>query len=553
MRFQPISIREALMNIQKKEWVLPITQRPFVWGDRSSHKKVVYRLFDSLYKGYPIGVFLLWGTEEAIPFREFLENFNFDFNLQSLVDEGHWNKKKSLIYDGQQRLQALYSCLNFSFAGEVLCFDLFYDSSKADESEYALKFFKINSTIPSHYLRLSTLFNEYNKTGRNGCSLFRKSILSSLGQLSTEAISIVEYNIDILWKLFNDEENEICGYFSIPSSIKPNEIQEIFVRLNTGGVLLSQAELLFSMIHVSHYDFQERVRFTANEIKNSTGIEIDAYHIIQLIYYIKFSTTKIDINRIAKDEIKSFTDIFKDIKEPLKIFYKRFLHDEFQINSDSLLNSHIALLPMIYYFTHHKIQNLKSIDAIDFKNIKKYFIFSQTNDWSLQAILYKAKELISNNAKFPINQIIDFVKTTQRHAELSEDSILSNTYFILKMLSPKKSFTYIESKGRLNPELEHIFPIHPKENDLPENYTSLVNTIWNYQLGVPGDINSEKSNLMPETYFKDKENILSTHYEFIPDSNINHEIWDYHHIEKFMDLRKKMMFAEFKKLYDLSL
>ena len=78
MPFHPISIREAMSKIKQEDWVLPMTQRPYVWGGRSNYQDKVCLLFDSLYRKYPIGNFLIWDTREAIPCRSFVTNFDPD-------------------------------------------------------------------------------------------------------------------------------------------------------------------------------------------------------------------------------------------------------------------------------------------------------------------------------------------------------------------------------------------------------------------------------------------------------------------------------------------
>jgi len=46
----------SLMNfIQLGEIALPDIQRPFVWSNAK-----VRNLFDSMYRGYPVGYFLFW-------------------------------------------------------------------------------------------------------------------------------------------------------------------------------------------------------------------------------------------------------------------------------------------------------------------------------------------------------------------------------------------------------------------------------------------------------------------------------------------------------------
>ena len=71
---------------------LPDIQRPFVWSNAK-----VRDLFDSMYKGFPVGYFLFW------------ENGN----AQGAKNIGVSGKQRSaparLIVDGQQRLTSLYA------------------------------------------------------------------------------------------------------------------------------------------------------------------------------------------------------------------------------------------------------------------------------------------------------------------------------------------------------------------------------------------------------------------------------------------------------------
>ncbi|MCI7044392.1 MAG: DUF262 domain-containing protein [Spirochaetes bacterium] len=72
---------------------LPAIQRPFVWLDRPSEKRIE-KFFDSLLRGYPIGSFLLWRVnKEKIKEME-IESFSCNYN-----DNQKYNKKthRSLV------------------------------------------------------------------------------------------------------------------------------------------------------------------------------------------------------------------------------------------------------------------------------------------------------------------------------------------------------------------------------------------------------------------------------------------------------------------------
>jgi len=70
---------------------LPDIQRPFVWKNAK-----VRNLFDSMYRGYPVGYLLLW------------ENANVEDS--KTIGAGDKQKVPSLlIVDGQQRLTSLFA------------------------------------------------------------------------------------------------------------------------------------------------------------------------------------------------------------------------------------------------------------------------------------------------------------------------------------------------------------------------------------------------------------------------------------------------------------
>ncbi len=53
-----------LSRIDRDEIVLPAMQRPFVWNEDR-----IYRLVDSLLRGFPIGALMLWKTSTVQRFR----------------------------------------------------------------------------------------------------------------------------------------------------------------------------------------------------------------------------------------------------------------------------------------------------------------------------------------------------------------------------------------------------------------------------------------------------------------------------------------------------
>src|SRR6266481_3117711 len=66
-----MSIVNLLNQIKHEEVVLPAIQRDFVWPEDK-----VLRLLDSIMRGYPIGIALLWETYLDLQYRKFNEAFH---------------------------------------------------------------------------------------------------------------------------------------------------------------------------------------------------------------------------------------------------------------------------------------------------------------------------------------------------------------------------------------------------------------------------------------------------------------------------------------------
>ena len=87
------SLTHLIEDIKHGNIALPDIQRPFVWSAAK-----VRDLFDSMYRGYPVGTLMLWETGAEVGTRQ--------------VGGGESDRvPKLLIVDGQQRLTSLFAVL----------------------------------------------------------------------------------------------------------------------------------------------------------------------------------------------------------------------------------------------------------------------------------------------------------------------------------------------------------------------------------------------------------------------------------------------------------
>ena len=107
--YQNIGIRDVINKVNM-QYFLPDIQRPFVWDEDQ-----IYKLFDSLMRGYPIGTFLFWKLEKE-KIKELEKNIKFQIKFYKFVNSNkdlpneELNRDRDeyiLVLDGQQRLTAL--------------------------------------------------------------------------------------------------------------------------------------------------------------------------------------------------------------------------------------------------------------------------------------------------------------------------------------------------------------------------------------------------------------------------------------------------------------
>jgi hypothetical protein len=107
-------IEQHLRRVAEGSYCLPEFQRTFVWDDDR-----IQRLWDSLYRGFPIGQLMLW------------EPYEMDFPMRGLGRaqvEIEAKKRGLAIIDGQQRLTALFlvltgdTPLRFDLANEAFVY-----------------------------------------------------------------------------------------------------------------------------------------------------------------------------------------------------------------------------------------------------------------------------------------------------------------------------------------------------------------------------------------------------------------------------------------------
>lgn len=212
-------------EIKHDNIALPEIQRPFVWSPAK-----VRDLFDSMYRGYPVGTLMLWETGVAVGTKK--------------VGGGDTGKvAKLLVVDGQQRLTALFAVLT----GNAVV------TSRFENKKIRIAFHPGNETFevtdaaieksPEYISDITILWaNRYKSTVRD--------FMAQLdGDRSDAEQDKLEERIDRV----RDLRDFSFQVIEINSRADGEEVAEIFVRTNSKGVTLNQADFILTLMSI-HWD-----------------------------------------------------------------------------------------------------------------------------------------------------------------------------------------------------------------------------------------------------------------------------------------------------------
>lgn len=220
------TLKKLIEDIHVGEIGLPDIQRPFVWP-----RSKVRDLLDSMYRGFPIGYLLFW--ENGYP------------DAHRVIGTGGKQKMpRLLIVDGQQRLTSLYAVIkgmqviNEKFHPECIRIAFHPLEEKFEVSNSAIE--KDVEWIAD----ASVLWKPETST-----YTFIQDFLNRLKArraLSPEEEKKIPSTIDRLNKL---QDYPITA-LEISYSVDEDQVAEIFVRINSKGTPLNQADFILTLMSV---------------------------------------------------------------------------------------------------------------------------------------------------------------------------------------------------------------------------------------------------------------------------------------------------------------
>lgn len=314
-------IHTLIDAIEKNEFFLPEFQRGYRWTSGQ-----VKKYFQSLYRGYPSGAFLIWKAEAPSKLKGSMPSSEQVFTR--------------LILDGQQRLTTLYTVLKGVppnwIEGKPPRTDLYFNL-ETEEFQY------------------------FAKTLMSG----KREWISVVDLLQKGAGDYVEqapedqggYLLKHLKKLNRLDGIKDYEYYLQEIDLKdPIQVVEIFNLVNSAGTPLSDADLALALITGRWEDCKDKMRF-AIERYSQRGFHFSMEFFTRCIAVIATGRgTFKDVHRLTKQD---YIDAWVKTERSLD-YLINILPTHAYIDETSFLSTQYIFFPLVYFLAHN---NFKFPDA----------------------------------------------------------------------------------------------------------------------------------------------------------------------------------------------
>ena len=520
------SIADALKRIQTKTYVLPAIQREFVWSPQQIEK-----LFDSLMQGYPFGTFLFWKlqaeTSGKFKFYDFVLNYHQRDAAHCPELPKMHNQTIIAVLDGQQRLTALNIGLRGSMAIKqpnkwwtnpdafpVRTLRLNLTAAPDADEDGVIYRFKFLDDSQAARDESAHWFNVPDILGMSDGPTMLEGLMAR--NLSGIELKTAYAILDRLHRVVHSQ-NSINYYEEETQDVE--RVLNIFIRMNSGGTVLSYSDLLLSIAVAQwkHIDARVEIHKLVDELnKIGTGFNISQDFVLKAgLMLADIASVGFKVENFTTTNMAALEANWPAIRSALIRTIE--LAASFGLNGQSL-RADSSLLPIAYYLYLRKVpsnyvthtQFVEDREAIRGWLIRSILKASGIWGSGLDTLLTALRETIQTNHEqgFPSEALrrtmVQRGKSLTFEAAEIEDMLHmeygdKRMFALLSLLFP-----FVDLRNNFH--VDHVFPISRftkprlRKAEVPEHLIGDMarhaNQLPNLQL-LEGAMNNEKRAAMP--------------------------------------------------------
>ena len=585
MSYNYESIEKIIKKIDENIIYLPAIQRKFVWKQDQ-----IYRLFDSIFRGYPIGTFLFWyisgKKRNQYTFYKFLKNYHVrERYLNEIAPNPTLRRELIGVLDGQQRLSSMYIAIQGTYAFKKpyakrddksaypkrkLYLNLLFDPNESDEEDEIYDF-QFLTDEEANEIDVNCLWFPVRKVLEWGkepeIDSYYEDLIES-DKIDEKILKVINHKqkrkqIKRMIRILHQRIviQELISYYKIDEPELDN-ILDIFVRVNSAGTVLSKSDLLFSTIVANWAEGREKIE-NLLEILNcrGDGFNFNIDFIMRSCLVLTDCPVLFKVNSFRKENIQIIMNNWEEIQNALEKAISVIV--DFGFNYENLTSQN-AVIPIAYYFMKGG-KNTKCAK----KNMHKYLVHSLLNriyGSHGDSVLSKFREVLRKKYRnkyvlekqeFSFDQLLITELPRDKSLEITEEGIeelleikkSSLSFVVLTHLYPYLKYSQIKFHQ------DHIFPASLFANRKLKKYgvlkskwaylQEIKDTLPNLQI-MEGKENESKSNMPFNEWLKKNIRDIS---KFKRDNYIPPNIkLEHKYFENFYNKRKEILRNKLKKI-----
>jgi hypothetical protein len=420
-------------------------------------------------------------------------------------------KKMRMVLDGQQRLQSFYLAVFGTHDLRRLYFnvtsgpDAVAQPDPSDDEgtgkNYSFQFWREDATNrPKRFVQVREILG----WGLNFVDDEIERLIEGV-PLGADEAKVARRNLRRLRDVFHREvpaETIDDDVIDAKQARKINEILEIFVRVNSGGTVLTRSDLMFSLIKTKWTRARESFDQLAAEMRQKVGaLPIDKDFIIRGLLTVADAPPSFEVENIDRhwDVMEARFDIFS---KALRSGIDFCRSADVRLLSASLIDPLATLFPLMYFLSLQHGGSVPDADRMSLRALVYFLLFNGfLGGRGPEARIRWLREVMAKagSPALPLDALLDVVKARQKHHFVSTTVDMlnwneRNQRLALNIAQPAAAKDTLSWQDRA--EVDHVFP----QSEYRPLYGDQVDDIGN--LAFLGKLrNIRKSAHEPAVYF----------------------------------------------------
>lgn len=242
-------IQTIMRRIGRGDVRIPAFQRSFIWTEAQ-----IVALFESIYKGFPVGSILLWSVDKPL-----LKDAEYDVTIFPITE---FPKVWNYVLDGMQRLTAIYGVLNYIEGTSDRRLNITFD---------------IRSEKFNHIDSIENLDRQFNMPIR--------AIFSGKEMLSWQSKILSMDNSDIIFDRIVNLQAIFQEYMIPIVTITRDEVSsvvEMFERINNTGTRLDTVDFMRALTWSNEFDLNASM-INVNAELSEINFEISEQTLVKIL------------------------------------------------------------------------------------------------------------------------------------------------------------------------------------------------------------------------------------------------------------------------------